>query len=91
MSKPIFMKLGMYIMAPESISVMHFIKPSHQFVCLYVYPPVIARQWLSKNVTAAMNTRAKIEELLEVSFSMWSMSYQREVDNWFFSELIIIN
>jgi hypothetical protein len=25
----------------------HFINPSHQSVCLYVYPPIIARQQLS--------------------------------------------
>jgi hypothetical protein len=36
MDEPIFMKLGMYIMAPEPISTEYFINPSHQFVCLYV-------------------------------------------------------
>jgi hypothetical protein len=81
------MKLGVCIMAPEPISVAYFLNPSHQSVCLYVYPPVIARQWLSKNppiiarerlgknVTAAVNTHATIEELLDVSFCMWSISY----------------
>jgi hypothetical protein len=38
MPEPIFMKCGMYVMAPESISVVYFINPSYQSVCLYVYP-----------------------------------------------------
>jgi hypothetical protein len=45
----------MYIMAPEPISTAHFINPSHQSVCLYVYPPNVARQGLGKNVTVATN------------------------------------
>jgi hypothetical protein len=32
-------KSGMYITAPEPISTTYCINPSHQFVCLYVYPP----------------------------------------------------
>jgi hypothetical protein len=32
----IFMKLGMYIMAPEPNSVVYFINPSQQSACLYV-------------------------------------------------------
>jgi hypothetical protein len=32
------MKLGMYIMVPEPISAAYFMNPSHQSVCLYVYP-----------------------------------------------------
>jgi hypothetical protein len=30
---------------------------SHNSVCLYVYPSVVAKQRLSKNFTTAMNTR----------------------------------
>jgi hypothetical protein len=37
MSEPIFMKLSMYMMAPEPISKAYFINPSHQSACLYVY------------------------------------------------------
>jgi hypothetical protein len=37
-AEPVFMKLVMYIVTPESISVAYFINPSHQSVCLYVYP-----------------------------------------------------
>jgi hypothetical protein len=59
MPEPIFMKLGMHIMAPEPISVAYFINPSHQSVCV---SPYIARQWLSKHVTTAMNTHATIKE-----------------------------
>jgi hypothetical protein len=42
----IFMKLGTYITAPEPISTAHFINPSDQSMCLYVYPPIVARQRL---------------------------------------------
>jgi hypothetical protein len=45
------------------------------FVCLYVYPPVVARQRLGKCVAVVMNTHVIIEELLDVLFSMWSVSY----------------
>jgi hypothetical protein len=69
MPESVFMKLDMCIMAPEPISVAYLINPSHQFVCLYLYPPIVARQQLSKNITAAMNTHATIE-LLDASFSM---------------------
>jgi hypothetical protein len=66
------MKLGMYIMASEPVSTACYISPSHQFV----YPPIVARQQLSKNVTAAMNTHGKIKDLLNASFSMISVSCQ---------------
>jgi hypothetical protein len=36
MPEPIFIKLGLYIMAPEPMSTAYFINPSHQSVCLYV-------------------------------------------------------
>jgi hypothetical protein len=39
---------GMYIMAPEHVSMAYFINPSHQSV----YPPIVARQQLGKNMTA---------------------------------------
>jgi hypothetical protein len=57
-------------------------------LCVPVYPPIVARQRLGKtssivdrqrfgsNVTAVTNTHAKIEELLDMSFSMWPVSYQ---------------
>jgi hypothetical protein len=57
MSGPVFMKLGMHTLAPQPISMTYFINPSHQSVCLYVYPPIIARQRHSKHVPAATNTR----------------------------------
>jgi hypothetical protein len=79
MAESIIMKLGTYIMAPEPISTAYFINLSHQSVCLHVYPPIVARQGLGKNVTAATNTHATIEELLDASFSMRSMSYERKV------------
>jgi hypothetical protein len=58
--------------------------------CVCVYPPTVARQRINKtpliiagkllgrNVTAVTNTHATMEELLEASFSMWSVSYQEK-------------
>jgi hypothetical protein len=67
MPEPIFMKLGMYIIAPEPISAAYFINPSYQSAFLYEYIlPIVARQRLSKNVIAAMNAHATVEELLDV-------------------------
>jgi hypothetical protein len=88
MPEPIFMKFGMYIMAPEPISMAYFTNPSHQSVCLYVYPPIIARQRLGKNVTAATNSHATIKELLDASYSVRSVPYQRKVYYWLFPELL---
>jgi hypothetical protein len=79
MPEPIFMKLGMHIMATAPISREYFMNPNHQSVCLYVSAPIVARQRLGKNVTATMNTYAKIQELLDASFSMRSVLYQRKV------------
>jgi hypothetical protein len=55
-------------MAPEPISTAYFINSSHQSLYLYVYPLIVAKQRLGKNVTAATNTHATIEELLDASF-----------------------
>jgi hypothetical protein len=57
----IFMKPGMHSMPLEPISTASFINPSRQSVCLYVYPHIVARQGVGKNVTAVMNIRATIE------------------------------
>jgi hypothetical protein len=76
MLEPVFMKLGLHKMVPEPVSTAYVINASNQYVCLYVY---VAWQWLGKNVTAAMNTQTRIKDLLDASFSMRSMSYQRKV------------
>jgi hypothetical protein len=59
-------------------------------VCLYSNPPLAVRQRLGKNDTAATNTYITIEELLDASFSMRSVSYQRKIGDWFFPELLIL-
>jgi hypothetical protein len=58
--------------------------------CVSVYPPIVARQRLGKNplivarqrlgrnVTSVTNTHATVKELLDASFSMWLVSYQRK-------------
>jgi hypothetical protein len=73
--KRIFIKLRMYIMASDPVSVAHFTNPSHQPVSVCV-SPIVARQRLGKHVTAATNTHATIEEMLDASFSIRSVSYQ---------------
>jgi hypothetical protein len=83
------MKLGMYIMAPEPISTTYFINPYHQCVRLYVYPPIVARQRLVKNVTTATNENATLEELFVASFSMRSVLYQKKVGDRLFPELLV--
>jgi hypothetical protein len=60
LNEPVFMKLGMYIIAPQPMSMPYFINPSYQCVCLYVY---VARQRQGKTVTAATNTYARTEKL----------------------------
>jgi hypothetical protein len=69
------MKLGIHITVPEPISTAYSINPSYQSVCLYVHSPIAARQRLDKNVTAATNAHLTIE-LLDTSFSLWSLSCQ---------------
>jgi hypothetical protein len=79
MPEPIFMKFGINVVPPEPISTAYFINPSQQFMCLQVYPTIVARQRLGKIFTVATNTQATKEELLEASFSMRSGSYQRKL------------
>jgi hypothetical protein len=50
------MQLDMCIMAPEPISTAYFINMS---VCLYVYPPIVARQRLGKMLPLHEYTRNK--------------------------------
>jgi hypothetical protein len=49
MPEPIFMKLGIYIMAPESILTAQFEDIPFISLCLYVYPPIVARQRFGRN------------------------------------------
>jgi hypothetical protein len=42
------------------------------------------------NATAAPHRHATIEELLEASFSMRSVSYQKEICDYFFPELLVV-
>jgi hypothetical protein len=84
------MKINMYVMASELISTAYFINPFHQSVRLDVYnPPIVARQWLGKNIIAATNAHATIEELFDALFYMMPVSYQRKVGDQFFPELLV--
>jgi hypothetical protein len=90
MAEPVFMKFGMYIMAPEPISTAYFVNPSRQPVCLYVYPTIVARKRLGKNATVATNTHATLEELLDALFSMRSVLYEKKVGYHFFSDFFYL-
>jgi hypothetical protein len=50
---------------------------------------MVARQRLAKNVTASTNSHATIEELLDASFHMHSVMYQRKVGDLFFPEFLV--
>jgi hypothetical protein len=47
-------------------------------LCVSVYPLIVARQRLGKNVTAVKNRHATIKELLDTSFTNWPVFYQRK-------------
>jgi hypothetical protein len=57
-------------------------------VCLYVYPPIVSRQRLCKNITAATDTHATIEELLDASFYAVRV-VSRKAGDEFFPELLL--
>jgi hypothetical protein len=49
----------------------------------------VAGQQVSEHIPGATNMHATIEELLYMSFSMRSMSYQSKVGDYFFPELLV--
>jgi hypothetical protein len=57
--------------------------------CMYMYTLIVARQRLGKHFPRAMNTLVTMEELLDASFSMGSVSYQSKVGYLFFPELLV--
>jgi hypothetical protein len=67
MPELIFVKFGMYIIAPEPYSTAYFIKPAHQSVCMCILLFSLGQR-LSNNVITAKNTYATIEELLDPCF-----------------------
>jgi hypothetical protein len=58
MNELIFVKLDVFIMAPESISTACFVYSSHQTACKL---PAVAGKRLGKNITAESNTQETIE------------------------------
>jgi hypothetical protein len=92
MPEPIFTKLGMHVMATESVSTAFFINPSHQTVCLYVYPSYRCKTTVRLsgflhsllgngpiNTFLQKRIQATVKELLDPSFSIRSVSYRRRV------------
>jgi hypothetical protein len=55
-----------------------------------VYQLIVARQWLGRNVTEAMNTHSR-KELLDESFYMRSVPYERKAGEHFNPELTVFN
>jgi hypothetical protein len=76
----------MYTMTPEPISTAYFINPSRRSRCLYMYPQSLLGNGSVKILSLLGNgsvktlplqrTHSTIEELLDASFSMRSVSYQ---------------
>jgi hypothetical protein len=102
--EPIFMKLGMYIMAPEPISTAYYINPSHQSVCLYVYPSYHCKATARLSVSLhsvlgngsvttfqQQRTHATIDKFLNALFSIRSVSYQRRVCGSLWSPLSLLD
>jgi hypothetical protein len=54
-------------------------------VCARAYPSIVARQRFGKHVPEATNTYPAVEEFLDASFCMSSVSYQRKTGNYLFS------
>jgi hypothetical protein len=52
---------------------------------------IVARQRLGKNVAETKNTHATVEDLMDSSFSMRSVSHQRKVGNKFFPQLLVVH
>lgn len=73
------MELGMHVMTSGPISTAYVIDPSHQCVCMYVYPSIVAKQRLCEAVTAATNISTTIEYLLNSSsFYMYFVAFVNE-------------
>jgi hypothetical protein len=86
MPEPIFMKLGLYIMEPEPISMAYFINSSHQSVSVCLSPlPLLGNS--SVNTFPRQRIYEKIE-FLEASFSMRSLLYQRRVCGSVYSPIV---
>jgi hypothetical protein len=60
------------------------------YVCLYMFPPFRCYSTAHKLVPSATNTQDTIEELLDPSFSIRLMSYQREVDDELLPKLLVM-
>jgi hypothetical protein len=69
-----FVKLGMYIIERGLISVVYFLNPSHQSVCLYVDPSAFDRQGLLIKTLPWQWIHTTIVEFLDASFSVVNVS-----------------
>jgi hypothetical protein len=90
MVEPVFMKLGMYIMAPEPISAAYFINPWHQSVCLHVYAPIVTRQWLVKKKNYSgkeytPNNRRIVGRVVFYAVGVVS----RKIGDYFFAQFLV--
>jgi hypothetical protein len=63
MTQLIYMKLGMYIMALEPISVVYFIDPSH--LSVYTYPLLLLGSGLLK-VSLLLPGNSSVKKLLQI-------------------------
>jgi imidazoleglycerol phosphate synthase glutamine amidotransferase subunit HisH len=85
MPEPVFMKLGMYIMAPEPIITVYFIHFSYKSVSVCV-SHIVARQRFDKSFTAAITRAAIVGRIVFCAIGVVS----RKVGDEFLSELLVL-
>jgi hypothetical protein len=71
----VFIKLGVCIMAPKPISTADFINPSHQSVCLCVYPYLLLLSSDLVNTFPWKERQATVEEWLEALFCVYVLCH----------------
>jgi hypothetical protein len=79
-----FMKFGLYIMSPKPISTAYFMNPSHQSVSLWLF----SLSLLGNGSVKLLLWHTTKEELLDSSFSICPVSYQKKVEDQFFPEVL---
>jgi hypothetical protein len=78
--EPIFMKLGIYIMAPEPVSAAHFINPSSQSVsvCVSLFPCYATDRKTRSRGKEYMQQQKNFWRRVSVGLSLYSPIFVRQ-------------